>query len=102
MYQQAPFINEMGRMFGSSRYMAAEEFERGAPIDERTAVFTMGRTAANLLSDGTLASTAFRGSDAHYDVVRRACRASRRERFATIAELCTAWLEAGDCRPVRP
>ena len=102
MYEPAPFINEMGRMFGSSRYMAAEEFERGAPIDERTAVFTMGRTAANLLSDGTLASSAFRGSDALYDVVCRACRASRRERFATIAELYAAWLEAGDCRPVRP
>ena len=102
MYQQAPFINEMGRMFGSSRYMAPEEFQRGAPIDERTNVFTMGRTAANLLSDGTLARSAFRGSDAHYDVVRRACRASRRERFGTIAELYAAWLEAGDCRPVRP
>ena len=41
-------------MFGSSRFMAPEEFERGALIDERTNVFTMGRTAAVLLADGTL------------------------------------------------
>ena len=35
-YHQGPFINEMGRMFGSSRFMAPEEFERGAKIDQRT------------------------------------------------------------------
>ena len=30
-YREGPFINEMGRMFGSSRFMAPEEFEqRGA------------------------------------------------------------------------
>ena len=56
----------MGRMFGSSRFMAHEEFERGARIDERTTVFTMGRTAAVLLSDGTLERRPFRGSDALY------------------------------------
>ena len=71
-YREGPFINGMGRMFGSSRFMAPEEFEKGASIDERTTVFTMGRTAANLLSDGTLTRSAFRGNDAHYDVVCRA------------------------------
>ena len=68
-YCDAPFINEMGRMFGSSRFMAPEEFERGARIDERTTVFTMGRTATVLLSDGTLERRPFRGSDPLYEVV---------------------------------
>ena len=35
-YREGPFINGMGRMFGSSRFMAPEEFEKGASIDERT------------------------------------------------------------------
>ena len=81
-------------MFGSSRYMAPEEFERGASIDERTTVFTLGRTAANLLSDGTLARSAFRGSDAQFEVVCRACQTSREERFASVADFYAAWLEA--------
>ena len=95
-YREGPFINGMGRMFGSSRFMAPEEFDKGAPIDERTTVFTMGRTAANLLSDGTLTRSAFRGNEAQYYVVCRACRSSRSQRFASVADFYTAWLEAGN------
>ena len=99
MYRESPFVNEMGRMFGSSRYMAPEEFERGAFIDERTNVFTMGRTAANLLSDGTLARSAFRGSDAHYEVIRRACSDEPEKRYASVGDLYAAWLGAGKRNP---
>ena len=42
-YRDRPFINEMGRLFGSTRFIAPEEFEHGALIDEITTVFTMGR-----------------------------------------------------------
>ena len=95
-YRKGPSINGMGRMFGSSRFMAPEEFEKGAPVDERTNVFTMGRTAANLLSDGTLTRSAFRGNEAQYYVVCRACRSSRSQRFASVADFYAAWLEAGN------
>ena len=95
-YREGPFINGMGRMFGSSRFMAPEEFVEGAPIDERTTVFTMGRTAANLLSDGTLARSAFRGNEAQYYVVCRAGRSSRSQRFASVADFYAAWLAAGN------
>ena len=96
MYRRSPFVNEMGRMFGSSRFMAPEEFERGSSIDERTNVFTMGRTAANLLSDGTLDRSAFRGSDERYEVVRKACSDERRMRYASVGDFYAAWLEAGN------
>ena len=90
-YCEGPFINEMGRMFGSSRFMAPEEFEYGARIDERTTVFTMGRTAAVLLSDGTLERRSFRGNDALYEVVRHACRDDRGERYDSMAAFFAAW-----------
>ena len=93
-YCQAPFINEMGRMFGSSRFMAPEEFERGARIDERTTVFTMGRTAAVLLSNGTLERRPFRGSDALYEVVRCACCDDREKRYDSVATFFAAWEDA--------
>ena len=93
-YHRGPFINRMGRMFGSRRFMAPEEFRLGAEIDERTTVFTMGRTAAVLFSDGSLDRAAFRGSDAMYEVMLRACRDHSDERFQSVSELYSAWQEA--------
>lgn len=93
-YSKAPFINGLERMFGSSRFMAPEEFERGARIDERTTVFTMGRTAAVLLSDGTLGRCSFRGSDALYEVVRHACHDDREKRYDSVATFFDAWEDA--------
>ncbi|MEN9935641.1 MAG: hypothetical protein RLZZ387_2220 [Chloroflexota bacterium] len=90
-YNPGPFINTMGRMFGSTRFMAPEEFEFGALIDERTNVFTMGRTALLLLGDGTRDPTAFRGPPAAHAVAARACEPERARRYATLAELHAAW-----------
>ena len=94
LYRDAPFVNEMGRMFGSMRFMAPEEFELGARIDERTNVFTMGRTAAVFLSDGTLDREPFRGSDAQYEVVRRACQDDRNGRYDSMEAFYRAWGQA--------
>ena len=94
LYRDAPFVNEMGRMFGSTRFMAPEEFELGASIDERTDVFTMGRTAAVFLSDGTLEREPFRGSDAQYEVIRRACRDNPNERVDSMGAFYRAWGQA--------
>jgi serine/threonine-protein kinase len=93
-YRDAPFRNDMGRMFGSSRFMAPEEFERGALIDEVTNVFTMGRTALVFLSDGTLQRPAFRGSSAQFAVVAKACSPARDDRFASMADFHSDWIRA--------
>ena len=92
-YHMGSFTNSMGRMAGSSRFMAPEEFELGATIDERTTVFTMGRTAAVLMSDNSLERPAFRGSDGHYEVMVRSCAEDPDDRFQTVAEMYAAWVE---------
>jgi serine/threonine-protein kinase len=94
MYREGPSRNEMGRMFGSKRFMAPEELECSALIDERTNVFTMGRTALVLLSDGTLDAGAFRGSRALFEVATKACDPRRWCRFESMAAFCRAWLAA--------
>ena len=94
MYREGPFQNEMGRMFGSTRFMAPEEFQLGAIIDQRTNVFTMGRTALVFLSDGTLHASAFRGSRALFDVVKKACDPERSRRFDSMAAFYDAWKAA--------
>jgi len=93
-YHQGLLVNEMGRMFGSSRFMAPEEFERDAIVDDLTNVFTMGRAAAVLLSDNTLERTPFRGSDALYEVMLHACQQERSQRYESMAAFHFAWQEA--------
>ena len=93
-YHQGAFRNQMGRMFGSQRFMAPEEFELGRQIDEVTTVFTMGRTASVLLGDGSLELAAFRGSTAMYNVVHKACRPNPMERFQSYEAFWEAWTKA--------
>lgn len=65
-----------------------------APIDERTTLFAMGRTAAVFLSDNSLEREPFRGSDALYEIITRACREDRDERYPSIHDFYTEWQEA--------
>ena len=90
-YHAGPFHNDIGRMFGSTRFMAPEEFELGARIDERTTVFTMGRTALVFLSDGSLAAGSFRGSRAQFDVISRAVQPDPDQRYDGVAAFYRAW-----------
>jgi serine/threonine-protein kinase len=94
-YHRGPFLNEMGRMFGSSRFMAPEEFEMGARLDERTTIFNLGRAASLFLGDGHLEPEGFRGSPVLYEVMVRACQKNRSDRQASVAEFNDAWQTAG-------
>ena len=83
-YRKGPYTNDMGRMFGSTRFMAPEEFELSRTIDERTTVFALGRTMAMFLADVPAASA----------VVARACAADPASRYGTVAELGGAFRRA--------
>jgi len=93
-YRRGPSRNDMGRMFGSTRFMAPEEFEIGAALDERTTVHVMGRTALVLLSNGTVDATCFRGPRALFEVAQRACASDPRQRFPTMRAFHDAWISA--------
>jgi serine/threonine-protein kinase len=86
-YHHGPYTNTMGRMFGSSRFMAPEEFTLGATIDERTTVFNLGRTAFVFLGE----PGAFRGSPTQLAAAERACEPNSERRFATVADFVGAW-----------
>ena len=85
-YRDAPYTNDRGRMFGSSRFMAPEEYEKGARIDEQTTVFVMGRTALVFLAES--------GPPALREVAAQACAPAREDRFAAMAAFFHAWQEA--------
>ena len=93
-YRRGPSTNEMGRMFGSSRFMAPEELELGARIDQRTTVFTLGRLVWHFATRLTEDPAGFCGSTALAEVVRRACRPAPEDRYPTVHELAEAWVSA--------
>jgi len=74
------------RQYGSRRFMAPEEFKRGATIDERTTVFTLGRAAFVFLSEGQRGENTtctLAGKSALYDVARVATELDPDKRFAS-------------------
>ena len=97
-YRRGPSVNDMGRMFGSSRFMAPEEFEIGAVIDEQTTTFTLGRLIWHFGTRLTEQAQHFCGPPALARVVQRACEPRPADRYATVAAFADAW-EAGRSRP---
>jgi serine/threonine protein kinase len=98
MYRPGPYVLERDRQFGSRAFMAHEEWRRGATIDQRTTVFTLGRFALVLLGCERHAPpdrAMFRGSDRLFDVAMQACAIDPAERLASVARLYECWTEAG-------
>ncbi|QGQ93820.1 serine/threonine protein kinase [Paenibacillus psychroresistens] len=94
-YQQKPFINTMGRLWGSSRFMSPEEFELGASIDGVTNIFNMGAIAFGLIG-GELdhAYSKWEAGKALYDVALKATEPKRNERYTSMADFYKYWMEA--------
>lgn len=100
LYQRRPFINTMGRLWGSSRYMAPEEFSLGAEIDGCSNEFTMGATAFALLGGECDRSwDRWEAGRTLYDIAIKAVAPSRTDRFGSVSEFKSAWdsaVQAGD------
>jgi serine/threonine-protein kinase len=93
-YRRGPSVNDMGRMFGSTRFLAPEELELGAALDERTTVFTLGRLVWHFGTRLTEQVADFCGSAAVAEVVQQACRPAPRDRFDGVASFAQAWRSA--------
>ncbi|MET7704382.1 serine/threonine protein kinase [Streptomyces sp. NPDC005485] len=94
-YRPGPFLVEDERLPGSRRFMAPEEFARGALIDIRTTVFTLGRTARLLLDAGD-EERAWRGTPQQLAVVERATFPNPDDRYRTARDFAAAWRDAAD------
>lgn len=93
-YRPGPYVLDVDRQLGSSSYMAPEEFTRGATIDERTTVYTLGRMAQVYLGCARSAAAAradFRGAPEQFDIAAAACRPDPDARIQTVRALSEAW-----------
>ena len=95
-YQKQPCVNQMGRMWGSSRFMSPEEFTLGATIDERTCVFGMGAAAFEMFGSGkdSCSRENWRLSPRQYEAAYRAIRPERGQRWPSLQEFADAWHDA--------
>jgi hypothetical protein len=87
LYTQGPYTLTDDRQFGSTRFMAPEEFCRGAVIDQQTTVFTLGRTAMVLLGPQAHRRLGLELSDA----VDRATQPRASDRWPDVASFAAAW-----------
>lgn len=93
-YAKKPYINQRGRMWGSSRFMSPEEFKLGANIDEVTNVYLMGKTAFAMFSDSNYSEEVWPLNKKLYNVVQKAISNDRKERQQTINQFIIEWKTA--------
>lgn len=102
-YRPGPYVLDRDRQYGSARFMAPEESAKGTTVDERSTVFTLGRTAFVLLSRGPAGEqdpNLWPAGDALFQVATTATRPNPADRYQSVAELIGAWQQAqGDQRP---
>ncbi|UPJ19064.1 serine/threonine protein kinase [Bacillus cereus] len=101
LYSKKPYINRMGRLWGSSRFMSPEEFELNAIIDERTNVFNMGAMTFSLLGgEKDRSFIKWEASKELYEVAYRAVNENRAERYASVTEFYDSWLNAANAERI--
>ncbi|MFI6782594.1 hypothetical protein [Micromonospora sp. NPDC050276] len=86
-YRPGPFVLDADRLPGSRRYMAPEEFVRGTVIDQRTTVYTLGRTIWHLLDS----PHGWRGAPSQARLATHATQATTGDRLPDVRELVGAW-----------
>jgi len=95
LYEKGPFINSMGRMFGSSRLMAPEEFQKGAVIDGITNVFLLGAMAFEILGNSrNKTKEEWSSFDELYIVASKAVDENRLIRYQSVKQFQKAWQNA--------
>ncbi len=93
-FRKSPSVNDMGRMWGSSRFMAPEEYELGETLDEITNVFTLGQMGFSLFTDSDRRLESWPLAEAGYHVLMKAISPERAARYKSIAKFGEGWKTA--------
>ncbi len=99
LYRRKPAFNDRGRMWGSSRFMAPEEYQLDAALDETTTEYNMAALAFAFYGDNSDRSRhAWRAPYCLWEVAHRAVSESKSDRYPSLRAFLDAWREAvGQC-----
>lgn len=100
LYRHKPAVNDRGRMWGSSRFMAPEEYVLGAALDESTTLYNMAALAFEFFGDNADRSReSWIGPSPLYEVACIATKESKADRYPSMRSFLDAWRSAvGRCR----
>ena len=87
-YRRGPYLNDVGRLPGSTRFMAPEEYTKGALIDVRTTIFNLGKFIEWFLPRPVSTRAAIR------HVMVRATADDQTDRYESIGAFQQAWRAA--------
>ena len=90
-FRKQPAFNDMGRMWGSSRFLSPEEYEKGAALDEVTNVFTLGQMGFSLFTDSDRSQDVFPLTAGCFEVLMKAISPEREKRYRSVAEFEENW-----------
>ena len=94
-YRRKPAKNDRGRMYGDSRFLSPEEYEKDQPLTESTTVYHLGALVFMLLGNGEdRERESWIGPGSLYPVAERACREKRGERPPSVRAFLDGWREA--------
>ena len=94
-YRRKPAVNDRGRMYGDSRFLSPEEYEKDQPLTESTMVYHLGAIAFALLgNEGKRDRESWIGPGSLYPMAERACREKRGERPPSVRAFLDGWREA--------
>lgn len=95
LYRKKPAVNDRGRMFGSARFMAPEEFMWGESITECTTVFNLSALAFEIFGDNMdRRKKLWHGPAMLFDVAAKAAAERPLDRYATVRAFQSAWRNA--------
>ncbi len=99
LYRRKPAFNDRGRMWGSSRFMAPEEYQLDAALDETTTEYNMAALAFAFYGDNSDRSMhAWRAPNCLWEVAHRAVAEAKADRYPSLRAFLDAWREAvGRC-----
>lgn len=95
LYRKKPAVNDRGRMQGSSRFMAPEEYTLGAMLTESTNVYAMGALAFEFFGDNlNRKMDHWHGPRALFPVAQKATMENPYDRYPSLRAFLKAWREA--------
>ena len=101
LYKPRPAFNTLGRMPGSNRFLAPEEFIMGEELDESTTVYKLGALAFTLFGDhDDPCRETWTGPGRLYPVAEKALSEKKKARFATVRAFLDAWRAAVEQTPL--
>lgn len=95
LYRKLPSFNTRGRMPGSPRFLAPEEYVMGAALLQDTTVYKMGALAYEFFGDNfDRGRASWTGPRELYEIAERAVREERKQRYGAVREFLLEWRTA--------